>query len=77
MMKYYAVYDTNVLISSLLSKHNDSSTRKVVDAIASQRVKQIARLYHTVQTDDFAVFLHIFDFTVWFIRNNTNFLQYL
>ncbi len=37
-MKYYAVYDTNVLISSLLSKHNDSSTRKVIDAVASQRV---------------------------------------
>ena len=37
-MKYYAVYDTNVLISSLLTKQRDSATAKVVDAIASQRV---------------------------------------
>lgn len=37
-MKYYAVYDTNVLISSLLSKHSDSSACKVIDAIASQHV---------------------------------------
>ena len=37
-MKYYAVYDTNVLISALLTKQRDSATAKVVDAIASQRV---------------------------------------
>lgn len=37
-MKYYAVYDTNVLVSSLLSKHSDSSTAQVVDAIASGKI---------------------------------------
>lgn len=34
-MRYYAVYDTNVLISSLLSKYPDSATAKVLNAIAS------------------------------------------
>ena len=34
-MKYYAVFDTNVLVSSLLTKNRDSATAKVVDAIAS------------------------------------------
>ena len=34
-MKYYAVFDTNVLVSSLLTKKRDSATAKVVDAIAS------------------------------------------
>ena len=33
-MKYYAVFDTNVLISSLLTQKNDSATSKVIDAIA-------------------------------------------
>ena len=34
-MKYYAVFDTNVLVSSLLTKNRDSATARVVDAIAS------------------------------------------
>ena len=34
-MKYYAVFDTNVLVSSLLTKNRNSATAKVVDAIAS------------------------------------------
>ena len=37
-MTYYAVFDTNVLISSLLTKNMDTATAKVVDAIASQRI---------------------------------------
>ena len=37
-MKYYAVYDTNVLISSLLSKNVDAATVRVVDAIAERRI---------------------------------------
>ena len=37
-MKYYAVFDTNVLISSLLTKKPDTATAKVVDAIAEQRI---------------------------------------
>ena len=34
-MRYYAVFDTNVLISSLLTKKTDTATAKVIDAIAS------------------------------------------
>ena len=34
-MRYYAVFDTNVLISSLLTKRTDTATAKVVDAISS------------------------------------------
>lgn len=37
-MIYYAVFDTNVLISSLLTKKTDTATAKVVDAIAEQRI---------------------------------------
>lgn len=33
-MKYYAVFDTNVLVSSLLTKRGDSPTARVIDAIA-------------------------------------------
>ena len=33
-MKYYAVFDTNVLISSLLTQHPDAATVRVVNAIA-------------------------------------------
>lgn len=32
-MRYYAVFDTNVLISSLLTKRTDTATAQVVDAI--------------------------------------------
>lgn len=32
---YYAVFDTNVLISSLLTKRTDTATARVVDAIIS------------------------------------------
>lgn len=34
-MRYYAVFDTNVLISSLLTKRTDTATAQVVDAISS------------------------------------------
>ena len=37
-MRYYAVFDTNVLISSLLTSKPDTATAKVVDAIAEQRI---------------------------------------
>lgn len=37
-MKYYAVFDTNVLISSLLTKKTDTATAKVVNAIAEQKI---------------------------------------
>lgn len=32
-MEYYAVIDTNVLLSALLSKNEDSATVKVLDAV--------------------------------------------
>lgn len=34
-MRYYAVFDTNVLVSFLLSKNKHSATSKVVEAITS------------------------------------------
>lgn len=34
-MRYYAVFDTNVLISSLLTKRTDTTTAQIVDAISS------------------------------------------
>lgn len=54
-MKYYAVYDTNVLISALLTKQPDSATAKVVDAIASQRV---IPLYNHEILDEYDEVLH-------------------
>jgi len=33
-MRYYAVFDTNVLISSLLTKRKDAATAQVVDEIS-------------------------------------------
>ena len=37
-MKYYAVFDTNVLVASLLTKHPDSPTARVVDAISEEKL---------------------------------------
>lgn len=42
-MKYYAVIDTNVLLSALLSKKEDSATVKVLDAVFDGK---IIPLYH-------------------------------
>ena len=42
-MEYYAVIDTNVLISALLSKKEDSATIKVLDAVFEGK---IIPLYH-------------------------------
>lgn len=42
-MTYYAVIDTNVLISALLSKNSDAATVKVLRAIIDGR---IVPLYH-------------------------------
>ena len=54
-MKFYAVYDTNVLISSLLSKHADSATVKVVDAISSG---QVIPLFNQDILDEYDEVLH-------------------
>ena len=37
-MSWYAVIDTNVLMSSLLSQNPDAATRRVVDAIAQGKI---------------------------------------
>ena len=42
-MEYYAVIDTNVLLSALLSKNEDSATVKVLDAVFEGK---IIPLYH-------------------------------
>lgn len=42
-MEYYAVIDTNVLLSALLSKNKDFATVKVLDAVFSGK---IIPLYH-------------------------------
>ncbi len=42
-MKYYAVIDTNVLLSALLSKKEESATVKVLDAVFDGK---IIPLYH-------------------------------
>lgn len=42
-MDYYAVIDTNVLLSALLSKREDSATVKVLDAVFDGK---IIPLYH-------------------------------
>ncbi len=36
--KVYAVIDTNVLVSALMSKKSDSSTTKVLDALTASRI---------------------------------------
>lgn len=42
-MEYYAVIDTNVLLSALLSKNEDAATVKVLDAVFERK---IIPLYH-------------------------------
>ena len=42
-MKVYAVIDTNVFLSALLSKHEDAATVRVLDAVLDGR---IIPLYH-------------------------------
>lgn len=37
-MIYYAVFDTNVLVSSLLTKYRDAATVRVVDAVTSGKI---------------------------------------
>ncbi len=52
-MRYFAVFDTNVLVSSLLTKKTGTATAIVVDAIAEQRIvplysEEILREYKEV-----------------------------
>lgn len=54
-MKYYAVFDTNVLVSSFLTKRTDTATAKVVDAIATG---EIIPLYNQEILDEYDDVLH-------------------
>ena len=54
-MDYYAVIDTNVLLSALLSKNEDSATVKVVDAVFEGR---IIPLYHQDILTEYDEVLH-------------------
>lgn len=54
-MRYYAVYDTNVLISSLLTRKNDTATALVVDAIAKG---DIVPLYNQGILEEYDDVLH-------------------
>lgn len=54
-MAYYAVIDTNVLLSSLLSKKEDSATVKVLDAVFDGK---IIPLYHQDMLSEYNDVLH-------------------
>lgn len=54
-MRYYAVFDTNVLISSFLTKRTDTATAQVVDAISSGL---IIPLYNQEILDEYTDVLH-------------------
>lgn len=54
-MSYYAVIDTNVLISALLSKNEDSATVRVMDAVFDGR---ITPLYHPDILAEYEEVLH-------------------
>ena len=54
-MSHYAVFDTNVLISSLLTKKNDTATAQVIDAIP---VGRIIPLYNQEILDEYDEVLH-------------------
>ena len=54
-MRYYAVFDTNVLVSSLLTKRTDTATAKVVDAISAG---DIIPLYNQEILEEYDEVLH-------------------
>lgn len=54
-MKYYAVIDTNVLLSALLSKNENSATVKVLDAVFEGT---IIPLYHSDILAEYDEVLH-------------------
>jgi len=54
-MRYYAVFDTNVLLSSLLTKRKDSATVQVVDAISRGK---LIPLYNQEILDEYEEVLH-------------------
>lgn len=54
-MEYYAVIDTNVLLSALLSKNNNSATVKVLEAVFEGK---IIPLYHQDILAEYEEVLH-------------------
>ena len=54
-MRYYAVFDTNVLISSLLTKRKDTATAQVLDAISQGT---LIPLYNQEILDEYEEVLH-------------------
>lgn len=54
-MKCYAVIDTNVLVSALISSHNDAATVQVVDKMFSE---EIIPLYCAEIIDEYDNVLH-------------------
>ena len=54
-MEYYAVIDTNVLLSALLSKNEDSATVRVLDAVFEGK---IIPLYHQDILAEYDAVLH-------------------
>lgn len=54
-MNCYAVYDTNVLISSLLTKSSDTATAQVIDAIITG---EVVPLYNQEILDEYEDVLH-------------------
>ena len=54
-MIYYAVFDTNVLVSSMLTKYREAATARVVDAIASG---SIIPLYNDEILEEYEDVLH-------------------
>ena len=61
-MKYYAVIDTNVLLSALLSKNEASATVKVLDAVFDGK---IIPLYHQNILAEYDEVLHREKFHLW------------
>lgn len=54
-MKYYAVFDTNVLISALLTKRTDTATARVLYAVSAG---EIIPLYNQEILDEYDEVLH-------------------
>lgn len=54
-MRYYAVFDTNVIVSSLLTKNPDSATALVLNAVADG---EIVPLYNQEILDEYDDVLH-------------------
>jgi len=61
-MEYYAVIDTNVLVSALLSKNEESATVRVLDAVFDGR---IVPLFHQDILTEYYEVLHRAKFHLW------------